>query len=412
MQYLEAGFNNVIFKDHGILLPKALFYFAISKYFLKEFYLNINTKRNYFTILSFLILFQILYDMNRYSYHGNDIPAHLIIYFVSYFFLRNSLSNFNNFFFISLLCLFSFQIKSTSILMLMLPLTIIIFSKEKFEFFFKSKNIIILSFFSLWLIKNILITGCLIFPIKQTCLNNIYWNSSLLPSANDVYKVSEENEAWAKGWPDRMNTSLDYNEYLKSNWVETWSQNHGKKVILKKVIPLIIIILVIYFVNRNLNKYLKIIPYYLKKNLVLFLILFFGVILWFLKFPTYRYGSSYIIGSIIFSQFYIFKNFILEKKFQKFLKIFVIFTILIISLKYLSKYDRQKSIWPNIYSFSDSSRVPLKFKKIYKKDNFLYFDAEDKLCMYSPSPCTNIPVHSNLNLKDIYGYKIYYLEIK
>ena len=33
LQYLEAGFNNIIFKDYGILLPKALFYFAISKYF-------------------------------------------------------------------------------------------------------------------------------------------------------------------------------------------------------------------------------------------------------------------------------------------------------------------------------------------------------------------------------------------
>ena len=175
---------------------------------------------------------------------------------------------------------------------------------------------------------------------------------------------------------------------------------------------MILIILVFYFVNRDVNKYLKIIPYYLKKNLVLFLILFFGFILWFLKFPTYRYGSSYIIGSIIFSQFYIFKDFILEKKFQKYLKIFVIFIILIISLKYISKYEKQKNFWPNIYSFSDTSQVPLKFKKIYKKDSFLYFNAEDKLCMYSPSPCTNIPVHSNLNLKDIYGYKIYYLEIK
>ena len=412
LQYLEAGFNNVIFKDHGILLPKALFYFAISKYFLKEFYLNINTKRNYFTILSFLILFQILYDMNRYSYHGNDIPAHLIIYFVSYFFLRNSLSNFNNFFFISLLCLFSFQIKTTSLLMLILPLTIVIFNKNKFGFFFKSRNIIILIFFSLWLIKNLFISGCLIFPIKQTCLSNIYWNSSLLPSNNDVYKVSEENEAWAKGWPDRKDSSLNYEGYLKSNWVVTWSKNHGKNVFLKKIIPLIILILFIYFVNKNLYKNLNIIPYYFKKNLVLFFILFFGFILWFLKFPTYRYGSSYIVGSIIFAQFYFFKNFLIGKKLKNFLKIFIIFTILIVCLKYLTRYDREKSIWPNIYSFTTKVQEPEKFKKVYKEDKFLYFNPGNKLCMYSSSPCTNIPTHSNINLKEIYGYKIYYLDFK
>ncbi len=412
LQYLEAGFNNIVFKDLGILIPKTIFYFSISKYFLKEFFLNLNTKKSFFSIISFLIFFQILYDMNRYSYHGNDVPAHLIIYFVSYFFLKNNLSNFSNFFFICFLCLFSFQIKSTSLVMLILPITIVLFSKNKFNFFFKNQNIIIIILFSLWLIKNILLSGCAIFPIQQTCLSNIYWNSSLLPSANDVYKVSEENEAWAKGWPDRINTSLKYREYLESNWVQTWAQNHGKNVVLKKVTPIMLLIFTIYFMNRNINTYINIIPYYFKKNLILFLILTFGSVLWFLKFPTYRYGSSYIIGSIIFSQFYIFKNFILKKKIQKFLKIFVIFTILVISLKYLNKYDKDKSVWPNIYSFSDTSKTPLNFKKIYKKDKFLYFNAEDKLCMYSSSPCTNIPVHPSIDLKKKFGYKVYYLDLK
>ena len=71
--------------------------------------------------------------------------------------------------------------------MLILPITIVLFSKNKFNFFFKNQNIIIIILFSLWLIKNILLSGCAIFPIQQTCLSNIYWNSSLLPSANDVH---------------------------------------------------------------------------------------------------------------------------------------------------------------------------------------------------------------------------------
>ena len=52
------------------------------------------------------------------------------------------------------------------------------------------------------------------------------------------------------------------------------------------------------------------------------------------------------------------------------------------------------------------------FKKIYKKDKFLYFNAEDKLCMYSSSPCTNIPVHPSIDLKKKFGYKVYYLDLK
>ena len=75
--------------------------------------------------------------MNRYSYHGNDVPAHLIIYFISYYFLKNNISNFNNFFLITIFCLFAFQIKTTSILMLLLPLAIIIINK-KFYFLIKT----------------------------------------------------------------------------------------------------------------------------------------------------------------------------------------------------------------------------------------------------------------------------------
>ena len=88
LQYLEAGFNNFIFSELGILIPKSILFFSISLYFYKEFQINLKSKRSFFSIFSFLILFQILYDMNRYSYHGNDAPAHLIIYFISYYFLK------------------------------------------------------------------------------------------------------------------------------------------------------------------------------------------------------------------------------------------------------------------------------------------------------------------------------------
>ena len=82
-------------------------------------------------------------------------------------------------------------------------------------------------------------------------MNNFYWNSSLLPSENDVYKVSEENEAWAKGWPERENKSLSYNDYIKSDWISVWLKTHGKNVVLKKIIPLILIIFIIYLLIRN-----------------------------------------------------------------------------------------------------------------------------------------------------------------
>ena len=412
LQYLEAGFNNFIFRELGILIPKSILFFSISLYFFREFQINLKAKRSFFSILSFLIFFQILYDMNRYSYHGNDVPAHLIIYFVSYYFLKNNISSYNNFFLVSIFCLFAFQIKTTSIIMLLMPLAIIVLNK-KFYFLLKNKNIIIIIFTIAWFLKNILISGCFIFPIKQTCLNDLYWNSSLLPSENDVYKVSEENEAWAKGWPERENKSLSYHDYIKSNWIKTWLKTHGQNVLLKKIIPLVLIIFIIYFFIRTEIKNSKISKNILLKNIIVFSILFVGFILWFWKFPTYRYGSSYIVGSIIFSQFYFFREFYLKSNLKKIFRFMIFFIFTVITIKYLVKYDENKNIWPNIYSFETSIQKPYNFKKIFKKELFLYYyTGGGKLCMYSPSPCTNITVHKNVNLKIVNGYRIYFLENK
>ena len=98
-------------------------------------------------------------------------------------------------------------------------------------------------------------------------------------------------------------------------------------------------------INNEKNKFIY------KKNLILFSTLFLGTILWFFKFPTYRYGSSYLIGSIIFSQFYLFKYLKINKNLNKILKILIFSTLAIVFVKYLTKYESSKNIWPNIYSF-------------------------------------------------------------
>ena len=55
-------------------------------------------------------------------------------------------------------------------------------------------------FFLIWIIKNITISGCLIFPITKLCSESLLWSNK-----NISKSVSIENEAWAKGWPDYVN---------------------------------------------------------------------------------------------------------------------------------------------------------------------------------------------------------------
>ena len=53
LQYLEAGFNNFIFSELGILIPKSILFFSISLYFLKEFQINLKSKRSFFQFFLF-----------------------------------------------------------------------------------------------------------------------------------------------------------------------------------------------------------------------------------------------------------------------------------------------------------------------------------------------------------------------
>ena len=88
------------------------------------------------------------------------------------------------------------------------------------------------------------------------------------------------------------------------------AESHGKNVVSKKIIPLIVLILIVYILTRKQLKNLIFYNYFFKKQIILLSILLFGSFLWFIKFPTYRYGSSYIVGSLVFSQFYFVKKFI------------------------------------------------------------------------------------------------------
>ena len=418
IQYIDAGYFNYLFKDIGILIPRCLFLFSILSFFFSEISRNLKLGKNNFALISLLFFFQIAYDMNRYSYQGNDIPAHLIFLFNTYFFLKSKISNYKNFFLISLLIIFAFQLKSTLIMIFIIPLIYTVVFKRFTKFSLNLRNLIPLSLILFWLTKNIIVSGCLLFPLKESCFSQFRWNSSLIPSLHhNVEKVSEENEAWAKGWPDRENKKLNYKQYLNSDWIYTWFGNHGKNVLLKKLLPLFCLTIFFYiFITIRKKKiigYKKSNKLILIKSLVIQSVFLLGSFVWFIKFPTYRYGSSFLIGSIIFLlPFIIIKNFYLKNFEKKIIFHFKILTVFLLLMKYVAKYDDNKQFLPNIYSFESKFYRPLEHKKNVKNRELFYYYTDGNLCMYSPSPCTNLIVSNKLNLDRILGYKIYYLDFK
>ena len=146
-----------------------------------------------------------------------------------------------------------------------------------------------------------------------------------------------------------------------------------------------------------------------KKDKILWFLIFLnllGSILWFLKFPVFRYGYGYLIGffSILYSfilfKFYEFDTKNLKKKINI---IFVIFFIGLMSKHSFRIYENlniKTSAWPSIYSDTPNNKKFELFPKYIDKKLILYVP-KDTMCYYTNlTPCTNM-ANSEYDIKDI-----------
>ena len=162
--------------------------------------------------------------MNRYGEYGNDAPTHFMFFYLISEILRSLSEKNYNIPELILISAFILMNKITMGLSIILPL--LLFKKFSKSLVLNKINFFTLIFLFLWFIKNILISGCIVYPIKNLCLSKLSWSDIKLTE-----KVSVENEAWTKGWIDQKDENkFSTNDYIKDfNWIETWSQNHLKK---------------------------------------------------------------------------------------------------------------------------------------------------------------------------------------
>jgi len=411
IQYLAAGYKNLIFFDKGLIIIPAIIYFSIVSFFYKE--IKNQQNNNLLLFVSYFFLFQILYDMNRYSGYGNDVPAHILFLVCIYYFIKLDPNSYKSFFLIGLLSILTFQNKSTLILVLILPL-LFIFINKNFKFLLEKKNLILIFFLSCWFIKNIVISGCLLFPKEITCSKKVFWSSSLVTNMNSADKVSLENEARSKDHPNRINREINYQDYLKTNWRPTWLKGHGKSMMIKKTFPILfILICLVVFLRINKNPKKQLISYKSDKIRInqIFILSLTGTIIWFENFPTYRYGAAYIITFIVFS--FAILPIISKSNLKKYLKPkFINIIILVLISKFLLKYDLSQNLWPNIYDYNSKNLTSPQVKKIFIKDKFAYYKTiNGGVCMSNFAPCSHFDLHNRLSLKIINGYKFFYLDL-
>jgi hypothetical protein len=413
IQYTSSVFNNSLLNDNGISIPLALCSVFFLMYLTDKLFSVLKKKSDLiiFFFLFFLLIFS-FYSFSNYSEYGNDVPAFIYFFLTMIIYLNtNNLKkelryDDKKIIIASIFAIFN---KVFFILIALIPLLIIF---TKYKNFFKNKkfSFFIIMFLGIWILKNIFISSCVLYPIKITCIKNLSWYNE-----RDIVNTHISGEAWAKAWIDQDEPRIGLEEYNKGfKWFKTWSKKHLKKIN-EKFTPFMlfnIIFVFILFLKCQKKIYFYKSKQTLRKFKKILLLNIAGVLFWFIKFPIYRYGAAYLacfISGISVLILYFFNTKInLNRNLIKILICFSIFLFVSVNTKRIIKnFDHvyNQYPWPKIYSFSFENIAEL---KIPIKDNkkIIYYKSTAE-CMYTIySPCTH--EEKSINYKEILGYKIFY----
>jgi hypothetical protein len=410
IQYLSALNNNYFFKDNGIIIPLASIASFYYIYFISEIYkiYKKKIKINLSSMFSFLILIYITFKLTSYDGFGNDVIAHLsFFYLISYILKLKNKSI--DIIFISLISVFIFLNKSTMIFVFFIPVFFIFY---KYKLNFKKIFSLIWSFpiifLLLWLIKNLIISGCAIYPSVFSCIQSLPWlniNSTILDNI--------ASEAWAKSWPENDNSKLTMEIFITNfNWIPAWSKKHLiyiAGIIIPYTLSLLCLFILLKKSSKDFNNKTQIIKLP-KFYWITFFVCSSGTLLFFIKFPLYRYGYSYIISLIALIFIYFIKKNIVQKKIFYTFKIIFILSIFVFAAKQSFRIVNNHNLnyvnnpWPRIYSFDTNEKINT--KKNYINNSFFYYFSENSECMYSKPPCTNYKINEKLIAKNILGYTV------
>ena len=319
--------NNSFLQDIHIL--NAIIFFLLIAYLFTENNEKSKYSSNYILyLISSIFIFFIILKYTRLKEFGLDRPGILIYCFLIYFaakyefLMKQNLKKKEKFFFIILfVCLFITSVKIFLLSCFLVPLIFIIKSKS-YDFLF-SKIICIFYLLALcYLIKNVLISGCLVYPFSFTCLSDLSWNSKEI--ASNLLLLTE---ASAKSY-DRYLGSLNIGEYINNfNWLSTWFQRNIEEF--NNYILTSLLAILLFFISSKTKKKIKF--NYLELTIVL---LFFINIIIFLKSPVSRYHH------VMFILFALSLTILSNKLFLKKIFFFKLIIILLLFFNFTKNFQR------------------------------------------------------------------------
>lgn len=372
----------------------SLLSFYINELFKSDF----NIKNNLSDLFLFLTtLFILIYSffhpygngtfLNLLSSPEVDIPATIFFIITVYLFIRNFNEKNVEYFFLFLTSVFLVVSIKLSYLGVIFFVIYKIFLIKKNLFLDKIFYILLFSTI-IWVTRNFILSGCLIFPVYFTCFENS-WSMDI----NEVSGYSNIVQSFAKDAPLRLNfTNFQYT--LESwEWFKPWFENYFLKTeflyisSILCVLSIIIIIIRIFFLKNYLN---------LDKYLILstIVILLFNLMIW-LKAPEIRFGYGTVISLTSFLLSLSIINFNIKMLNELFFKTILIFFFL---LNLFKNYDNLDTIKYNSFERNyDYS----KFKNIYSSNDYKVFKPMiNNFCNFFNGFCTYQGYKVKINKKN------------
>ena len=319
--------NNSFLQDIHIL--NGIIFFLLIAYLFTENNEKSKHSSNYILyLISSIFIFFIILKYTRLKEFGLDRPGILIYCFLIYFaakyefLIKQNLKDKEKFFFIILfVCLFITSVKIFLLSCFLVPLIFIIKSKS-YDFLF-SKIICIFYLLALcYLIKNVLISGCLVYPFSFTCLSDLPWNSKEIAS-NVLLLVEASTKSY-----DKYLGSLNIIEYVNNfNWLSTWFQRNIEEF--NNYILTSLLAILLFFVSSKTKKKIKF--NYLE---LIIMLLFFVNIIIFLKSPVSRYHH------VMFILFALSLTILSNKLFLKKIFFFKLIIILLVFFNFTKNFQR------------------------------------------------------------------------
>ena len=386
--YLNSLFYVPVIKYYSFYIPSLLIMGFSNLILISKILTDLKNKNiNYSFYLALLFFAFINIFFYRLQEHGTDRSAQILVFIfllqlISLLNFKKNLNDNINYILITLGIIISLKAFYILYLIFLIPLLWIFYTQKKLnivlEFFQNKLFYVFILLFSLNILIYFLNTGCLIYPVFQTCFDNFDWS---LGTAEAV-KMNNHYQLWSKAGLT-PNFRIDNPElYLKDfNWVINWFDlyffNKVSDFLLGLIFLSLISLVIFYQKKKRIFKFDK-------KIFSIFFVIILLLLEWFTNHPALRYGGYVLIAFLIFFPVSLImtKYYVNLKNLKKKLIIFLLIVTAVFISRNFNRLDneiKQYKYKPIINTFYYVDESHFRIDKVMNKRIANFENCENKI---------------------------------